>query len=175
MGLYHIQMHQPDTRLDLIEAAVQISRCLPYTAPAHAPQLWFCTAPAHDPAPAHENGSSFYDFFPVGESRLYWYDLCPLISLPVGWSISSSLYTYITTLTPDLVTYTEKQDSGKCKKKEVNLTYLAGFAALLFLIFLLFLRFLSIWRVPHVIPTPEMKKILNLLQNVFQTRPFPAL
>ena len=28
---------------------------------------------AHAHAPAHGNGSSFYDFFPVSESRLYWY------------------------------------------------------------------------------------------------------
>ena len=39
---------------------------------AHAPATCPCTAPAHAPAPAHGNGSSFYDFFPVGESLLYW-------------------------------------------------------------------------------------------------------
>ena len=67
-------------------------------------------------------GNKKFDF-----NHLPLYTLCPLIGLPVGWSISPSLYTYITTLTPGSVTYTEKQDSGKCKKK-VNLTYLVVFA-----------------------------------------------
>ena len=41
------------------------------TAPAHAPPTCTCTAPAHTPAP--ENRSSFYNFYPVGESRLCWF------------------------------------------------------------------------------------------------------
>ena len=31
------------------------------------------------PAPAHKNGSSFHHFFPVGESRLYRYNLHSLV------------------------------------------------------------------------------------------------
>ena len=52
-------------------------------------------APAHAPAPAHGNGSSFYDFFPVGESRLYWYDMqCYHFSkfTNFGWKVSPGLY-----------------------------------------------------------------------------------
>ena len=58
-----------------------------------------------------------------------------LIGLSVGWSGSSSLYIYITTLTLGLVTYSEKQDSGKVQKKNESNRFLQ---------FLLFLQFLSI-------------------------------
>ena len=52
-----------------------------------------------------------------------------LIGLSVGWSGSSSLYIYITKLTSGLVTYSEKQDSGKVrkKKKKMNLTGFCSF------------------------------------------------
>ena len=70
-------------KLNPFVALARAPRLYPYAAPVHVPRPRPCIVPAFalatclalSPArastPAYGNKSSFYDFFPIGKSRLY--------------------------------------------------------------------------------------------------------